>query len=87
MIQGFGLLFVMWTIPYLVALLDPIKHSASLLEAVLMQAIGVIGESLLLMNVPKTYIHLHASVIRFIIFDGGGLVLLLIAQYIRMKTK
>jgi hypothetical protein len=87
LIQGLGLLFLMWNIPYLVALLDPIRHSTSLLEAVIMQAIGVIGESLLLLSVPQEYLNLHASVLRFIIFDGGGLVFLLIALFIRKRIK
>jgi len=87
MIQGLGLLFLMWNIPYLVALLDPIRHSTSLVEAVIMQFIGVGGESLLLLRVPQEYLNLHASVIRFILFDGGGFILLLIALIIRKKIK
>ena len=87
MIQGLGLLFLMWNIPYLVALLDPLRHSTSLIEAVVMQAIGVTGESLLLLHVPQEYLNLHASVIRFIIFDGSGLVFLLIALFIRKRIK
>ena len=87
MIQGLGLLFLMWNIPYLAALLDPIRHSTSLVEAVIMQAIGVLGESLLLTRVPQEYINLRASVTRFIVFDGGGLVFLLIALFIRKRIK
>lgn len=87
MIQGLGLLFLMWNIPYLVALFDPVRHSTSLIEAVVMQTIGVIGESLLLLRVPREYLNLHTSVLRFIIFDGGGLVFLLIALFIRKRIK
>jgi hypothetical protein len=87
MIQGLGLLFLMWNIPYLVALLDPIRHTTSLVEAVIMQAIGVIGESLLLLRVPQEYLNLHVSVIRFIVFDGGGFVFLLLALIIRKRIK
>ncbi len=43
-IQGMGLLFLMWNVPYIVALLHPFKHSISLIEAVAMQTIGVVGE-------------------------------------------
>ncbi len=55
MIQGLGLFFLMWNIPYLAALIDPIRHATSLTEAVIMQAIGVVGETLLLLNVPAEY--------------------------------
>jgi hypothetical protein len=87
MIQGLGLLFLMWNIPYLVALIDPLRHATSLTEAVTMQTIGVVGETLLLLNVPQDYQNLHSSVIRFILFDGGGLILILMAWFIRRPIK
>ncbi len=77
-IQGVGLLFLMWNIPYLFALYHPMKHFVSLIESVIMQAIGVIGESVLLLVLPGEHPQIQASVERFIIFDGGGLVLLII---------
>lgn len=79
MIQGMGLLFLMWNVPYIVALLHPYQHLVSLIEAVVMQAIGVIGESILLSLLQGSHPVIRASVIRFIFFDGGGLVLLLAA--------
>ncbi len=79
MIQGLGLLFLMWNIPYVVAVINPQKYVVSLIEAVIMQAIGVIGESILLMAIPLKYALLHTSVTRFIVFDGSGLILLIIA--------
>ena len=78
-IQGMGLLFLMWNIPYLFALTNPVKRLLSLIEAVIMQAIGVIGETVLLLTLKGEHPQIHASVLRFIIFDGAGLVLLLIA--------
>ena len=79
MLRGMGLLFLMWNIPYLVALIHPLRHYVSLVEAVIMQSIGVAGESLLLAALPGQHSQLHASVMRFIYFDGGGLILLLAA--------
>ncbi len=79
MIRGMGLLFLMWNIPYLVALIHPVRHYVSLMEAVIMQSIGVAGESLLLAALPGQHPQLQASVMRFIYFDGGGLILLLAA--------
>jgi hypothetical protein len=87
MIQGLGLLFLMWNIPYLVALIDPIRHATSLTEAVIMQAIGVAGETLLILNAAPAYVTLHASVMRFILFDGVGLLLLLAAYFIRRRIQ
>lgn len=79
MIRGIGLLFLMWNVPYVIALLHPVKHIVSLIEAVIMQTIGVVGESVSLAMLPGEHPLLHASVMRFILFDGGGLLLLLIA--------
>lgn len=78
-IRGMGLLFLMWNIPYLFAVTDPVRRFVSLVEAVIMQAIGVFGESALLLTLKGEHPQIHASVLRFILFDGAGLVLLLIA--------
>lgn len=84
-LQGIGLLFLMWNVPYFVALLHPVRHRVSLIEAVLMQAIGVIGESLLRAVLPSGHALIASSVARFIWFDGGGLVLLILAWIITQK--
>ena len=84
-IQGIGLLFLMWNVPYFVALLNPVKFRVSLIEAILMQAIGVIGESILRAVLPEGHMLIAVSVARFIWFDGGGLVLLLLAWGITQK--
>lgn len=71
-LRGFAVLFVMWNIPYLVALWHPLHHHLSLWEALVMQTIGVIGESLILVTLPAGHPILHASLLRFIIFDASG---------------
>jgi hypothetical protein len=79
MLRGMGILFLMWNIPYAVALWNPVAQRRSLIEAAVMQAIGVVGETLLLLTFPAGHAVIHDSVTRFILFDGSGLVLLLIA--------
>lgn len=76
-IRGFAVLFVMWNIPYLVALWHPQRHRLSLGEALAMQTVGVIGESFILVSLPAGHALLHASLLRFIIFDASGVVALL----------
>jgi hypothetical protein len=78
-IQGIGLLFLMWCVPYIVAFLDPFRHKVALLESVLMQAIGLIGETILLGLLPTGHATLNSTVQRFILFDGIGLLLLFAA--------
>lgn len=76
---GIGILFVMWQVPYAFALVHPLRNRRSLLEAVLMQAIGLVGETLLLGSIPLAHPALRASILRFIIFDASGLLLLIVA--------
>ena len=71
-VKGFAVLFVMWNIPYLVALWQPWRHRLSLWEALVMQSVGVIGESLILVSIPLDHSTLHVSLLRFTIFDAVG---------------
>ena len=86
-VQGMGLLFIMWNIPYLFALVNPLKYTVSLVEAVIMQAVGVFGETILLLDLKGEHPLVRASVLRFIYFDGGGLVLLALALFLILRFK
>ena len=81
-VRGVGLLFLMWNVPYAVALWNPLRYRISLYEASAMQAMGLLGESLILFSLPAAHATLHASLLRFIAFDGAGLVLLLLAVWL-----
>jgi len=66
-------------VPYVFALLHPRKNFRSLTEAVLMQAIGLVGEWFLLRSVPAANAMLRGAIRRFVLFDAAGLLLLLLA--------
>jgi hypothetical protein len=87
MIRGVGLLFLMWNVPYVIALINPIRFSIALLSSVVMQAIGVIGETFILLSVTGSHPQITASTIRFIIFDAGGFVLLIIAGWVVIQSR
>ena len=82
MVRGMAVLFLMWNVPYAVALWHPVRHRVSLYEAVAMQTIGLIGESLILWSLAGGHPLAAANVARFIAFDGAGLVLLLLAVWV-----
>ncbi|MBP7213071.1 MAG: hypothetical protein KBA03_02450 [Anaerolineaceae bacterium] len=84
---GYGILFLMWQVPYFFALAQPVIHRTSLIQAILMQTIGLIGESFLLRSIPIEHEILRGSILRFIIFDAGGLVLLLLAVLVVRKDQ
>jgi len=79
MVAGMGLLFLMWNVPYVVALRHPKRHRISLFEAIAMQTIGLIGESVILLRLVPDLTALHATITRFVFFDLAGLVLLTLA--------
>lgn len=81
-IRGIGILFLMWNVPYFVALLNPVKYRISLYEALAMQAIGVVGETMLLLTLPSGHPILESSILRFVIFDSLGLLALLVAVWV-----
>lgn len=85
-VRGTGILFVMWSVPYLVALWRPRKYSLALGIALVMQFIGLVGESLLLSTLPDGHASLSASITRFIVFDGSGLILLICAFWISNRN-
>ncbi len=76
MVRSMGILFLMWNVPYVFALLHPVSHRLSLWQAWGMQAIGLLGETILLASLPEGHAALRATATRFIWFDGVGLLAL-----------
>lgn len=81
MVRGMAVLFLMWNVPYAVALWHPVRRRVSLYEAIAMQAIGLAGESLILGALGAGHPVAASTVTRFIAFDGAGLILLALAAW------
>jgi len=75
-IIGYGILFLMWQVPYVFALQHPVRFRVSLWQALIMQVIGTVGESILLTTIPGEYELLRGSIQRFILFDSAGVLIL-----------
>ena len=86
LVRGMGVLFLMWNVPYAVALWHPRRHRTSLIEALIMQAIGLVGETLLVAAVPADHALLRGSATRFILFDAVGLLLLALALWLSLRS-
>ncbi|MBI3161993.1 MAG: hypothetical protein HYZ23_05770 [Chloroflexi bacterium] len=84
-IRGLGILFLMWNVPYGFAAVHPVRYRLGLVCALLMQSIGLIGESYIYFTLPTGHEILQSSVLRFILFDGTGLVLLFFAWLATQK--
>jgi hypothetical protein len=75
-IRGMGILFLMWNVPYVFAAIHPVKNITSYLQSLIMQTIGLIGETFLYTTIPSGHLTLMFSISRFILFDGIGLLLI-----------
>ena len=78
-VRGFGILYLMWAAPFIPAIWHPARNRVTFAAVLAMQAIGWAGESLMLAGLPAGHAVLRATGLRFIAFDGAGLVILLIA--------
>ena len=84
-VRGVGILFLMWNVPYVFAVIHPIRFRLGLVFAMLMQLIGLLGESYIFSTLTMENAVLRASILRFILFDGTGLVLLFFAWWSSRK--
>ena len=86
MVRGLGILFLMWNVPYGIAMIEPARQRISLLEALAMQAIGLAGETWIWLSLPTIHTSARDAIGHFIVFDGGGLVLLALAVWLVTAT-
>lgn len=86
-VAGMGILFLMWQVPYILAAIHPVKFKISLWEAFIMQLIGAVAETSLLAAIPNEFTLLRDSIIRFIVFDGLGVLLLLAAILVHREIQ
>lgn len=75
-IQGIGVAFLMWNVPYLVYIAQPVRFVAMGWVAIVQQTIGLAGESIILSGIPAGHTLLSDSIFRFIAFDTLGLIVM-----------
>jgi len=73
LVRGMGVLFLMWNATYPLAIWHPWRFRWLVLIIIVQQAIGVIGETWMLLVLPSGHEILARSALRFIVFDSGGL--------------
>ena len=77
-IQGIGVTFLMWNVTYPLVIINPIKYRVIFGIVLVQQLVGFFGESYILMGIPLENAMLRSSIIRFIVFDGAGFILMVI---------
>lgn len=78
-IQGMGIAFLMWNVTYPAVIVAPGKFRSLFVVMIIQQAIGLIGETWILLNIGSGTADLGMSITRFVAFDAAGLVLLSLA--------
>jgi hypothetical protein len=90
-VRGLGILFLMWAVPFIPAILQPVRNRVAFTCVLAMQVIGLAGESLMMAALPPGHDALSTTGWRFIAFDGAGLALLslgfLVTQRGRAETE
>lgn len=85
MLRGLGVLFLMWNVPYALALWNPVRFRLALWIAIAMQTIGLVGEILIALSLPEENFAIRASISRFMVFDSAGLLLLCTAAWLSVR--
>lgn len=86
-LQGIAVAFLMWNATYPFAIAHPVKNRVVYLIVLIQQAIGLIGETLIYFSIGEGHAVLHESILRFILFDGAGLILMVIPFVILSKGR
>jgi len=83
--RAMGILFLMWNVTYPLVILNPYRHKTLFAVILIQQAIGLLGESWLMLTLPAGHAPLQATGLRFIFFDGAGLILMGAAYFVFIK--
>ena len=75
-VRSFGICFLMWNATYPPVIAKPDRFRVLFGVMIAQQAIGLVGETLLLVSLDSGLSVLAGSIQRFIAFDAAGLVLL-----------
>ena len=78
-VRGFGILFLMWNATYPPVLVRPVAQKALFALILVQQAIGVVGELWIWLTLPTGHPALQETGLRFLLFDGFGLLIMGIA--------
>ena len=73
-VQGLGILFLMWNATYPLVIFHPVRYQVLFIIVLLQQAIGFGGETWLWITLPSGHSLLRSTGLRFMLFDGIGLI-------------
>lgn len=89
MVAGLGVAFLMWNATYPAVIANPVRFRALYVVVLVQQAIGLAGESWIWLRLSTQGLaasQMAGGIMRFIAFDGGGLILMLVAFAVLART-
>lgn len=81
-VAGLGVAFLMWNVTYPAVIVDPVRFKVLYIVVLVQQAVGLLGESFIWAKLAAGGLGaglMAHGIMRFVIFDAGGLVLMLVA--------
>lgn len=81
-IRGVGIAFAMWNTTYPFFIINPRRNRTLGIVIIVQQIVGLFGELCIISGLDETTQILSNSLMRFVYFDAGGLVLLLVGYFI-----
>ena len=75
-VRGLGVAFLMWNATYPAVIANPRRFRALFSIVLMQQAVGLAGESWILLSLPAGHTVLAASIVRFAAFDAAGLAIM-----------
>lgn len=75
-VRALGIAFMMWNVTYPFFIYKPSRYRVIGIVILLQQLIGLLGETYILLCIPDTMATLSDSILRFIIFDLAGLMMM-----------
>jgi hypothetical protein len=89
MVAGLGVAFLMWNVTYPAVIVNPTRFRALFIVVLIQQAVGLVGESCIWANLVGQGLGnslMAAGILRFVVFDAGGLVLMLVAFLVLLRS-
>jgi hypothetical protein len=85
-VQAIGILFLMWNATYPPVVWRPRAYHVLFAVLLVQQTVGLVGETWLVLSLLPGHAALRATALRFILFDGVGLALMLLAYVVLQRS-
>ena len=82
LVAGLGVAFLMWNVTYPAVIVSPRRFRALYVVVLIQQLVGLVGESFIWWRLIDAGLGgglMAAGIMRFVLFDGGGLIVMLAA--------